>query len=43
MTLIIESDSFHGLASRSEPERPHCRGFTTTLRHATLCRTPLNE
>jgi len=27
----------------SGPESPHCRGFTVTLRHTTLGRTPLDE
>jgi len=34
---------FPGATAPSGLEPPFCRGFTTTLRHATLVRTPLNE
>jgi hypothetical protein len=33
----------HGATVRSGPRPPHYRGFTITLRHATLGRTPLDE
>jgi len=32
-----------GTTTPSGPGTPHCRGFTTTLRHTTLGRTPLDE
>jgi hypothetical protein len=31
----------HGATTPSGPGPPHCRGFTITLRHTTLGRTPL--
>jgi hypothetical protein len=31
------------LDSPSGPRPPHCPGFAITLRHTTLCRTPLGE
>jgi len=34
---------FCGAAARRGPRPPHCRGFTITLRHTPLRRTPLNE
>jgi len=34
---------FHGLTAPSGPEPPHYRGFTITLRHTTLGRTPLDK
>ena len=34
---------FHSAAAPSGPGPPHCRGFTITLRHNTLGRTPLDE
>jgi hypothetical protein len=33
----------HGATAPSGPGRPHFRGFTITLRHTTLGRTPLDE
>jgi hypothetical protein len=33
----------HGAAAPRGPGPPHCRGFTITLRHTTLGRTPLDE
>jgi hypothetical protein len=33
----------HGATAPSGPGPPHCRGFTITLRHTTLYRTPLDE
>ena len=33
----------HGASARSGSGPPHCRGFTITLRHTTLVRTPLEE
>jgi hypothetical protein len=35
--------NFHGTAASSGPWPPHYRGFTFTLRHTTLGRTPLDE
>ena len=34
---------FYGATAPSEPGSPHYRGFTITLRHATLGRTPLDR
>jgi hypothetical protein len=34
---------FHGATAPSGPGPPHYRGFTITLRHITLGRTPLDE
>jgi hypothetical protein len=34
---------FNGATGSSGPGPPHCRGFTITLRHTTLRRTPLDE
>ena len=34
---------FHGATAPGEPRRSHYRGFTITLRHTTLGRTPLDE
>jgi hypothetical protein len=34
---------FYGAAAPSGPRPPRCRGFTITLRHNTLGRTPLDE
>ena len=34
---------FHGATAPSGPRSPHYRGFIITLRHTTLCRTPLYE
>jgi hypothetical protein len=33
----------HGATALSGPGPPRCRGFTITLRHTTLGRTPLDE
>jgi hypothetical protein len=33
----------HGATAPSGPGSPHCRGFTITLRHTSLGRTPLDE
>jgi hypothetical protein len=33
----------HGATAPSGPGPPHYRGFTITLRHTTLGRTPLDE
>jgi hypothetical protein len=35
--------SSHGATAPSGPGPPHYRGFTITLRHITLGRTPLDE
>jgi hypothetical protein len=35
--------SFRGATAPSGPWPPYCRGFTITLRHTTLRRTPLDE
>ena len=34
---------FHGATVRTGSRPPHYRGFTITLRHTTLARTPLEE
>jgi hypothetical protein len=34
---------FHGATALSGPGPPHCWGFTITLRHTTLGKTPLDE
>jgi hypothetical protein len=34
---------FHGATAPSGPGLPHYRGFTITLRHTTIGRTPLDE
>jgi hypothetical protein len=34
---------FHDTTAPSRPGSPHCQGFTITLRHTTLARTPLDE
>jgi len=34
---------YHGATVPSGPGPPHCRRFMITLRHTTLCRTPLDE
>jgi hypothetical protein len=34
---------FYGKTAPSEPGPPHYHGFTMTLRHTTLGRTPLDE
>ena len=34
---------YHGATIPNGPRLPHCRGFTITLRHITLGRTPLDE
>ena len=39
----VGSFLFHGATAPSGPGPPHHRGFTTTLRHTTLGRTPLYE
>jgi len=31
------------MTASSGPGPPHCRGFTITLRHTTLGRTPLDK
>jgi len=36
-------DLFHGTTAPSGPGQTHYRGFTITLRHITLGRTPLGE
>jgi hypothetical protein len=45
MTLIGEHlfILFYGETTHSGPGPPHCWGFTITLRHTTLRRTPLDE
>jgi len=41
---ISKSISFHsGATAPSGPRPPHYRGFTITLRHTTVGRTPLDE
>jgi len=49
-TLLRDSTSafeihffFHDATAPSGPGPPYCRGFTITLRHITLIRTPLDE
>ena len=39
----IETYIFYGTTAPSGPRPVHCRGFTITLRHTTLGRTPLDE
>jgi hypothetical protein len=40
--VLIEGDILlRGATAHSGPRPPHCRGFTITLRHTTLGRTPL--
>jgi hypothetical protein len=39
----ISTDYFHSATAHSGPGPLHCRGFTITLRHATLGRTPLDK
>jgi len=39
----ITTFSLHGAAAPSRPGPPHYRGFTITLRHTTVGRTPLDE
>ena len=39
LTLLF----FYGVTTPSGLEPPHYRGFAITLRHATFCRTPLEE
>jgi len=34
---------YHGATASSGPRNPHYRGFTITLRHTTLGRTPLDK
>ena len=34
---------FYGATAPSGPGPPHCQGFMITLRHTTVCRTPLDE
>ena len=34
---------FYDMTALSWPGPPHYLGFTITLRHTTLCRTPLDE
>jgi len=44
LTIITTtSTDFCGPTAHSEPVPPHYRGFTITLRHTTLGRTPLEE
>jgi hypothetical protein len=40
---IIAQKQKHDATAPSGPETPHYRGFTITLRHTTLGRTPLDE
>jgi hypothetical protein len=42
VVLIHRDTLFHGVIAHSG-SRPHCWGFTITLRHTTLGRTPLDE
>ena len=42
-TLVNVRIFFHGTTAPSGPEPPHYRGFTITLRHTTLGRSPLDE
>jgi hypothetical protein len=41
MGLILAA--FHGATASSGAGPPHYRGFTITLRHTTLCWTPLDK
>jgi len=41
--VFICNESLHDATNRSGPGPPHYRGFTITLKHTTLGRTPLNE
>jgi hypothetical protein len=44
MNKNISSTFFpHGATTRIGPGSPHYRGFTITLRHTILGRTPLDE
>jgi hypothetical protein len=43
LMVVCVPYSFHGSVTPSGPRPPHCRGFTITLRHTTLGRTPLDE
>jgi hypothetical protein len=47
-SVVVEGFSLfifspHGATAPSGPGLPHYRGFTITLRHTTLGRTPLDE
>jgi hypothetical protein len=42
-TIFTSLFSFYGATAPSGPGPPCCRGFTITLRHTTLGRTPLDE
>jgi hypothetical protein len=41
--IFSTSYKFYGTTASSGPGSPHCRGLTTTFRHTTLSRTPLDE
>jgi hypothetical protein len=43
MTLYIYIYIYYDVTAPSRPRPPHYRGFTITLRHTTLSRTPLEE
>jgi len=43
LTLLNGDLLFHGPASPSGPGPPHYQGFTITIRHNTIGRTPLDE
>jgi len=40
---FLTGDPPHNATAPSGAEPLHCRGFTITLRHTTIGRTPLNE
>ena len=43
LNSFMRRSLFSGATTASGPGPPHYRGFTITLRHTTLCRTPLDE
>jgi len=43
ITTTTITTNFCGPTAHSEPGPPHYRGFTITLRHTTVGRTPLDE
>jgi len=41
--FLTPPPQLHGTTASSEPGRPQCRGFTITIRHATLGTAPLDK
>ena len=41
--IYIQSLFYHGATAPSGPRRPRCWGFTITLRHTTVDRSPLDD